>query len=327
MNKKLKKLLVLSLIILGLLLTSWKVFNYYWRTRATINTYHSFSEPDTLSYTNIRWRGDSVGPLKTDIGAFFVKVKLNGIDDSFYMQFDTGTPQSLFYGKTLNALKEKYPSLVPAKSPSGSYWLDSANLKMGELIFDAEKILVLENLGSDKIDSSFIKIGTIGFDVIVGRKLILDFKNNQLTITNKDLNNFGFSFTELEGASLDRFPILIPAMVNGNSVQLSYDTGSSMFSLIMDNQKLRDLKSAGPIDTLCCLSSWGKSYNFYRRKLTKSIKIGDLVEEKPYVYSLKPMDQYSIFPNWLMMGLTGNQMFLNNVILIDTENNIFGIDD
>jgi hypothetical protein len=39
------------------------------------------------------------------------------------------------------------------------------------------------------------------------------------------------------------------------------------------------------------------------------------------------MDQYSVFPNWLMMGLTGNQMFLNKVILVDTENNIFGIDN
>jgi len=38
---------------------------------------------------------------------FFVKVELNGIDDSFYMQYDTGTQQTLFYGKTLNALQAK----------------------------------------------------------------------------------------------------------------------------------------------------------------------------------------------------------------------------
>jgi hypothetical protein len=327
MNKKLKILVGVGIFIVTLLFTGWQVFNYYWRTRGTINTFHSFSEPDTISYTNIKWVSDTYGPLKTNISSFFVKVKLNGIDDSFYMQFDTGTSQSLLYGKTLSALKEKYPSLEPVKSQSGNSWLESPNLEMGEFNFSADKILVLENLGSDKIDSSFIKIGTIGFDAIVGRKLILDFKNNRLTITKKDINNLGFSFTEVEGASLDRFPILIPAVVNEENVQISYDTGSSMFSLVVDNQRLIDLKNAEPIDTLCCVTSWGKSYNFYRRKLNTSIKIGELTEEKPYIYSSNAMDQYSVFPNWLMMGLTGNQMFLNKVILVDTENNIFGIDN
>ncbi|SMG49181.1 hypothetical protein SAMN05661096_03577 [Marivirga sericea] len=327
MNKKLKILAIVGVFIVTLLFTGWQVFNYYWRTRGTINTFHSFSEPDTISYTDIRWVEDSYGPLKTNIGAFFVKVKLNGIDDSFYMQFDTGTSQSLLYGKTLNTLKQKYPSFEPVKSQSGSSWLESPNLVIGKLSFDAEKILALDDLGSDEIDSSFIIIGTIGFDAIVGRKLILDFKNNRLTITNKDINNLGFSFTEVAGASIDRFPILIPAVVNENKVQLSYDTGSSMFPLVVDNQKLIGLKNAEPIDTLCCVTSWGKSFNFYRRKLNTSIKIGELTEEKPYVYSSNAMEQYSIFPSWLMMGLTGNQMFLNKVILVDTENNIFGINN
>lgn len=318
---------MVGVFIVALSFTGWQVFNYYWRTRGTINTFNIFSEPDSISYTDIRWVGDSLGPLKTNIGSFFVKVKLNGIDDSFYMQFDTGTSQSLLYGKTLNTLKRKYPSFEPVKSQSGSYWLESPSLEIGELSFDAEKILVRNDLGSDKIDSSFIKIGTIGFDAIVGRKLILDFKNNRLTITKKDINNLGFSFTEVAGASIDRFPILIPAVVNGNKVQLSYDTGSSMFPLVVDNHRLVDFKNAEPIDTLCCVTSWGKSYNFYRRKLNTSIKIGELIEEKPYIYSSSAMDQYSIFPSCLMMGLTGNQMFLNKVILVDTENNIFGIDE
>ncbi|WP_423999145.1 hypothetical protein [Maribacter sp. IgM3_T14_3] len=314
-----------AVFIIGLLFSAWKVFNYYWRTRGTLNTFYNFSEPDTLSYSNLRWEGDSFGSIETDISAFFVKVKLNGIDDSFYMQFDTGTSQSLLYGKTLNALKVKYPSFEFVKSQSGSSWLESPNLTLGELSFDAKKILVLDDFGSDKIDSSFIKIGTIGFDAIVGRKLILDFKNNRLSITKKDINNLGFLFAEVEGASLERFPILIPAEVDGNNVQISYDTGSSMFSLVVDNKKLQNIKNAEAIDTLCCTTSWGKAYNFYRRRSITSIKIGKLVEEKPYIYSSNSMNQYAIFPDWLMMGLAGNKMFLDHVILIDTENNIFGI--
>lgn len=148
---------------------------------------------------------------------------------------------------------------------------------------------------------------------------------NRLTITENEIKETQFSFNTLEGASLDRFPILIPAKLNEDDVQFQYDSGSSMFSLIIDNQRHLNLENAGSIDTLCCVSSWGKSYDFYRRRLNTSMRIGQLVEEKPYIYSSNAMDQYDIFPNWLMMGLTGNQIFLDHIILIDTKDNVFGI--
>ncbi|WKK75261.2 hypothetical protein QYS49_27440 [Marivirga salinae] len=325
MNKKLKNLSLAAVIILGLLFTSWKVFNYYWRTKNTVSTFKNFKEPKTVSYSNIKWVSGSYGDLKTDISSFFVKVKLNGIDDSFYMQFDTGTSQSKLYGKTLNALKLKYPSFEFKKSQSGNYWLESSTLSIGSVSLQADNLLVLSELGSAEIDSSFTVLGTIGYDAIFGRKLLLDFKKNKLAITNHNLKELEYKFNEIKGASVNQFPILFPAEVDGENVQLTYDTGSSMFPLIVDNQKLQNLESAGSIDTLCCITSWGKSYDFYRRKLNTDITVGKLIEEKPYVYSSNSMSPYDFFPNWLMMGLAGNKMFLNEVILIDTENNIFGI--
>jgi hypothetical protein len=327
MKKGYKILIITALFISGLSFTAWNVFNYYWRTQGTVNTFSTFTEPEALSFSKIKWVEDSFGTFKTDISAFFIKVELNGVDDSFYMQFDTGTSQTLFYGKTLHALKAKHPSFEPVESQSGNYWLKSPVLKIGDLNFGARDLLVKADLGSEEIDPSFTIIGTIGFDAIVGRKLILDFKNNQLTITNKDINKLNYIFKPLEGASLDRFPILIPAEVDGEDVQLLYDTGSSMFPLIVDNQKLLHIENAGRTDTLCCITSWGKSYDFYRRKLNTDIKIGNLVEKQPYVYSSKSMDQYDYFPNWLMMGIAGNHMFIDKILLIDTQNNIFGICD
>ncbi len=314
-----------AVFIIGLLLTSWKVFNYYWRTKNTIITFTNFTEPKTLSFSDIMWVSESYGDLKTDIHSLLVKVKLNGIDDSFYMQFDTGTSQTKLYGKTLNALKEKYASFEFTKSQSGNYWLESPFISIGEINLQADNLLVLPNLGNEKIDTSFTVLGTIGYDAIYGRKLLLDFKKNKLAITNHELKELEYAFIEIKGASLDKFPILFPAEIDGEHVQLTYDTGSSMFPLIVDNQKLQNIESAESIDTLCCITSWGKSYDFYRRKLTTDIKVGKLIEEKPYVYSSNSMAPYDFFPNWIMMGLAGNKMFLDNVILVDTENNIFGI--
>jgi hypothetical protein len=326
-NKAFKILLIVAITLLILTFAGWQTFNYFWRTKSTVNTFSSFDEGDSLIYSKIIWRKGTFGSIKTDIGSFFVKVQLNGVDNSFYMQFDTGAAQTVLYGNILEQLQKKYPSLTISESASGNDIFKDAQLKIGNTSFEADYLRILPNMGKNKIDSAFNIIGTIGFDAILNRKLILDFKQDQLAITNKNHKDVGYNFKELEGASLDRFPILIPAEVDGEKVQLWFDTGSSMFSLITAEQKLQNLKNDSPIDTLCCISVWGKSYDFYRRTLHSQIKIGDLTLKNPDVFATENMNQIANFPNWLVMGITGNQMFLDHVVLVDNKNNYFGISD
>ncbi len=328
MNRKTTKIFIIfTLVIVALIIIGWKTFNYYWRTKQTFSTFTSFTEPDSLSFTPIVWKPSNYGTVSSPNGSFLVKVTLNGIDDAFYMQFDTGTPQTVLYGRILNKLEEKYPSLKTNKTQSGNPIFKSADLRIADVIFKANTLKVLPNMGITDLDSSFNVIGTIGFDAIVDRKLILDFKNDLFAITNKPLKELEWTFKHLKGASVEHFPILLPAKVNDEAVQLWYDTGSSMFSLLLSNNKLNALDNAGAIDTLCCTSAWGKSYEFYRRELLGSISIGDLNEHMPDVYASEVMNEIAYFPNWLMMGITGNRLFLDKIILVDTKNNIFGISD
>jgi hypothetical protein len=326
-NKAFKILIIIFISLLILAFTGWQTFNYFWRTKSTVNTFSEFIEPDSVSFSPIIWRKGNFGGVSTDIGSFFVKVELNGVNESFYMQFDTGASQTVLYGRILNQLKEKYPNLAPSKNSSGNDFFKDAQLKIGDAILETDYLRILSNMGSNKIDSSFNIIGTVGFDAIYNRKLILDFKQNRLAITNRKIEDLNYPFQELKGASLDRFPILIPAEVDGENVQLWFDTGSSMFSLITAEQKLQDIENASTIDTLCCISVWGKSYDFYRRKLNSEIKIGNLTNKNPDVFATENMNQIANFPNWLVMGITGNQMFLDKVLLIDPKNNYFGISD
>ncbi len=325
MKRKFGKILIItSAVIITLIFAAWQTFNHYWRTNQTFDTFTTFTEPDSLSFTDIIWHESSFGSIHTAIGSFLVKVQLNGIDDSFYMQFDTGTPRTMLYGRTLKKLKEKYPSLKTGQSKNGNTYFSSVQLKIADVAYEADSLRILPNMGSNILDSSFNIIGTVGYDAIVGRKLILDFKNNHFAITNKSFEELG-DFRHVEGASVDRFPILLPAKVNDEEVQLWYDTGSSMFSLLLANNKLAALDNAGAIDTLCCTSAWGKSYEFYRREIEGSISIGDLNEQTPQVYASEVMNEVAYFPNWFMMGITGNHIFLDKIILVDTENNVFGI--
>jgi hypothetical protein len=157
-----------------------------------------------------------------------------------------GAPQTLFHGKTLNALQAKYPSFEPTKRQSGNYWLKSPHLKISELSFEVDNLLVQTNLGNAEMDTSFTVFGSSGFDAIDGRKLILDIKNNLLTIATKDRANLNYTFHKIKGASLDRFPILFPAEIDGEQVQLNYVTGS-MFTLIIDHQNYLTLIMQDPL--------------------------------------------------------------------------------
>ncbi|HET8858531.1 hypothetical protein [Marivirga sp.] len=327
MSKLFKIFITLFITFLILSFAGWHTFNYYWRTKSTVSTFSNFTEPDSLSFSEIIWREGNFGNIKTEIGSFFVKVELNGVNDSFYMQFDTGAPQTVLYGRKLNKLKEKYPNLSPATNDSGKEYFKDAQLKIGDIILETDYLRILPEMGSAEIDSAFNIIGTIGFDAILDRKLILDFRNDKITITNQDVKDLNYSFDLVNGVSLKRFPILLPAQVDDENVNLFYDTGSSMFSLILPPNKLSNMDNSQTIDTLCCISAWGKSLEFYRRKLNSDIKIGKIIENQPDIYAASSMNPYSYFPNWVMMGVTGNQMFLNKVLLIDTKNNIFGISD
>jgi hypothetical protein len=325
--RKRNKIIVWSLgAILLLMCVGWMVFDYYWRTRATITTFSRYSEHEVITPAKIRWKAASYGDFKTDISSFYVPVQLNSIDRTLYMQFDTGTPRTVLYGKTLATLKQTYTFAKERNSKSRkNTWQSDITLQIGSSRLWADELLVLSHMGTATIDSSFTVIGTLGYDVLLDRKLLLNFKENEFLLTEKSKSQFEYNFSAIEDSSIDRFPMLLPAKVDGKNVSLHYDSGSSMFPLIVDQKRFENLTNTSVTDTLCCVRSWGKSYEFYRKQLHSTITLGEFTTVKPYIYSTKSMEQYQYFPDWLLMGLMGNVLFMDKVLWIDTNQNFFGV--
>lgn len=175
MNKILKITLKTLLIIILIISISIPIYYNYWRDSKTINTFKVFSEPKEIVYIEIIWKSDSIQDMLFEKAFFFVPVKIEGIKERLYMQFDTGIPETCFYGITLNKLLESNTSMITEYSEDSIQFLKRPILSIGKMRFEAHKIKML-NRGDVKIDSSFIVIGSIGLDAIVGRTLILDFK-------------------------------------------------------------------------------------------------------------------------------------------------------
>ena len=325
MKKIFKRILFTVIVLLFLVIISIPIYISYWRSSSTIDTFHTFIEPNDISFCNIKWSSEFLGEEKIDKIAFFVPVKIEGLKGNLFMQFDSGTQTTLFYGKTLNKVSDSHNPIETFYNEDSLRYFKNPVIQINDNQFQAEKIRIASSLGEEKIDSSFTVIGTIGYDAFVNRTLILDFKNDKLAITNTEIDNLGYDLSYLKDASIDKFPLIIPAKIGRMNTKLFYDTGSSMFSLITSNKRLKNI-NGNKIDSLCCISNWGKQLPVYKTKLDDDIKIGDYKYSNQTIYGCEVLDVVNYIPSWYLFGMTGNRLFNNTIVVIDTKNNKFGIE-
>lgn len=323
-----KKVLKISLyVLLGLVLLTMiaiPVGINYKRNEATLNTFHSFTEPPTLAFADIKWTDNTVANLVFNKTAFFVPVKIKGIERDLYMQFDSGSNSTMLYGKTLEGLKDPLKTFI---SEDSTKYVEDVEIKIAEAVLKAGKMDIYRDMGDPEIDSSFVVIGTLGYDAFHRKTLIMDFKADKLAITEKNISELKYDIDLVEDVSVDKFPFLITAQLGEDDIQLVYDTGSSMFPIVTTPYKLSIINKGVAIDTLCCVSSWGVEHDIYRKKSDKAITIGNSSFENEYIYAVPQMDNFVLnySPNRLFFGGTGNRLFLNKIVVVDTENDKFGI--
>ena len=330
--KKKKKIfkIILYVVISLIVLTAIAIpvgLNYF-RNKLSVDTFEKFSESKQLAFGKIIWHDGELNGQKVKRMSLFIPVKIEGISESFYMQFDIGSAITMFYSNALNEVIKSYPKIKLSTDKKGIEFLNNVHMELADnkLSFYAPKIRI-DNIegGSYKIDSILI-LGSIGYDAIINRTLILDFKNNQFAITKKSYDNLGYKMN-LVDCSLSKFPVFINAKIGNESVRFFYDTGSSIFSALTSVKKFNSVKKAGKVDTLCCIHAWGQDYKVLRKKLFVPIKIGNelFIDKYLYATSQQTLQEFNYFPDWYIFGITGNILFNGKIIVIDTRNNKFGI--
>jgi hypothetical protein len=102
-----------------------------------------------------------------------------------------------------------------------------------------------------------------------------------------------------------------------------FDTGSSLFSIMTDKKHYDEFTGDTPVDSLG-VPSWGKTLEFYGKKLNKSLQFGSLSLPQNNVYMVNNVWD-NFYKNENIIGLTGNALFLDKVIAIDFKNKKFGV--
>jgi hypothetical protein len=272
------------------------------------------------------WSGDSINSKWDPYAALLIPVRLENCPDEYYMQFDLGSPNTILYMDELKDISARYPSVGPFTN-STKKLVDFHFIAGGAKII-AKEIVVhkVKGPGIDKNKGAINIIGTFGGDLIENKIAIIDYPGRTLFL-GASIPVHLQSKLMLTDFILAGRAILLPAVIKGNNTMLYFDTGSSTFELITDRATSLSLSSKDATPVKYEVNSWG---NLMTANTLPS-------EDRVIIASQKiPLRHVTYFEGFSdsqvqhmmktgMGGMTGNRLFLQFILVLDTRNKKFGI--
>ncbi|MFD2941342.1 hypothetical protein [Flavobacterium notoginsengisoli] len=272
------------------------------------------------NYLNVSGRAENI-PIKwisdneNQHEALLIPIQINGIDKTFYMQFDSGSPITVFYKKSLESISEKLSNQINIDSEKNqiSTGFSIGNMKVYSSFFE------ILNYGSvidfDNPDAANI-IGTIGTDLLEKRIIMLDFKNSKCSfleqIHEKDFTTFEFK----------KRKILIPSKIENENLKLLYDSGTSGYELIIQKEIWGKYKVKNSPIKVEKGNSWGNTLDVYSASAKKKIQFGNTVlnlSEVTYIEGTSELQKF-LMKRSGMQGMIGNKLFLQHKLILDCKN-------
>lgn len=272
------------------------------------------------------WLGDSVSGKWEPHAALLIPVRLQNCPKQFYMQFDLGAPYSLFYSNKLKAIRLMYPAAISQDITKDT--LFGFSFKAARMDIHAKEI-VLKQFDSSGISwqqGSTEIIGTLGSDLIDGRTVLIDYPAKKISFHSTIPKAFSQSSSLYDFRYIAR-RVLLPAGIQGKQGLLYFDTGSSMFELLLGKQDCEALSVPGSLPQVSEQNSWGKILKAYSLPSNDSVDIAGQhirLHSTTYIEGTAS-SQVSQMKRMGITGMTGNKLFLQYRLLLDTRAQKFGL--
>lgn len=251
----------------------------------------------------ITWLGNSKNVL-------LIPIKFPKDNTQYYLQFDTGSPSTIFYKPSIKNLKNIVSDGNIAKT---TFFIGNAKISSQKLkIIDFGK--EIDNNDSLKI------IGTLGTDILEDRKTELNFLENYIDFNLKNIpkkfqnNLFDFKFKKRK--------IIIPGFLKGKEESFLYDSGSSAFELLTNKEIWNQLKTPNSKINIEKSQSWETTLTTFTANSKNKIIFGNkniLLNEVTYVDGYS-QTQYLLMKFSGMTGMLGNKIFIKNTLFLDGKN-------
>ncbi len=247
----------------------------------------------------ITWLGNNKNVL-------LLPIHFSGNPQTYYLQFDTGSPYTVFYSNPIKNIKEISINNIRAKT---SFFIGKTEISSNRF-----KIF---NKGKNEEQDSIKIIGTIGADVLEDRKTLIDFKNNQIVV---NLNEIPSDFkNQLFDFKFKKRKIIISGTLKGEDRKFLYDSGTSAYELLTYKEEWQNLKTLNSKINIEKVQSWNNVLTTFTSDCRENIQFKNRkipVKQVTYVEGFSNA-QFSMMKFSGMTGMLGNKIFLNYRIFID----------
>lgn len=280
--------------------------------------------PEKSFKVKFQWQGDSLNAQWEPHAALLLPVKFPFCPEQFYMQFDLGSPYSLFYRSEIEKIRSKYPTAIPPVDADTV--IRNCTFKVGGMPVTAGEITVKQINSLQKNGKAAKIIGTIGADFIDGRVIMIDYPGRSIYngIATPPHVRLPQSLTDFYYAGRS---VLLPAVIEGKRTMLYFDTGSSSFELITDKKTAESLAAANAVPAQYPVTSWNRILTANVIAATGSVVIASQTIKLNKVTYMEGASSTQIDQMMKMGigGMTGNKLFINHKLLLDTKNKKFGV--
>ena len=293
------------------------------------------SQGQVLKWIPFKWTSDTISGRPFEKVAMMVPVSFQYLPYKFNMQLDLGAVNTVLYGNTWEAFAESHPELKEKLDSTltfliqgkKNYKLRDIELSLGEVSFGKRNIGYFKEFGdSITIDSigpgTEVRIGTIAPDLFQEGILIIDYPNNRICYTSslpKEYSKASFLPFKLEKGR-----IKLPFVINNKKVDLLFDTGSSLFPLITTMNTAKQVSSGAVVDSFM-VASWGRHYMIYGEQTVVPLKFAKRPLASTIAYYEKEDTMSKFFEKERIWGITGNALFLDQIVIIDYVHRRFGV--
>jgi hypothetical protein len=276
-----------------------------------------------------QWLGDTTGTNWEPHAAMLIPVTLPGCSKQFYMQFDLGAASSIFYRDQVEQIKARYLKTFTKQDSLSTltnftFQVDKTNIQAGKIAVVSRTLYSPLINWADK--KSITIIGTLGADLIENKVIAIDYVTNRLHIGDS-LPAALSSALPVHEFYFARRSVLLPATVNGKKTLLLFDTGSSAYTLLTDKATGHSLTDANSTWQTYPVTSWNRVLTANTSSTKAKIEIASQVLPINHVTYMEGASSQQIDQMMKLGigGMTGNKLFLNSILVLDTKNKKFGL--
>jgi hypothetical protein len=276
-----------------------------------------------------KWSASKFGERVEPHSAMLVPVQFENVPRTFYMQFDLGAQSSVFYRTKLDSLRDKFGGFAVMREGDTDF-LSATSLAVGDMRVMANRTRVMTLKSAQPIawenNDAVEVIGTIGADLIDGRIAVIDYPNRILTLHDRLPTTIANAASWGNMRFVQR-RIFIDAIIAGKSRDIIFDTGSSAFALLTDEGTWQKIATPNAPVERFDVKSWNDTLKANLTATDASAQIGGAtIPIKQVTY----IDGVGLTIRLMMHamgvgGMSGNKLFLDHTIVLDTKNNKFGV--